>query len=54
MVKKESEKPLAKKSILREIISKIQNNPLKSLFRPKDIPITAPDCGWNHGKPKEK
>jgi hypothetical protein len=22
-------------------------------FRPKDIPLIVPDCGWNHGETSE-
>lgn len=27
---------------------------IKNIFRPKDIPLIVPDCGWNHGEQKEK
>jgi len=24
---------------------------LKDIYKPKDIPLNVPDCGWNHGEP---
>ena len=54
MAYKEPEKLLARKSILKEIINKIKNNPLKDRKHPSDIPQIVPDCGWNHGEPKAK
>jgi hypothetical protein len=54
MAYKEHEKLLIHKSIFKKIIDKIKNNPLKNRKRPSDIPQIVPDCGWNHGEPKEK
>jgi len=54
MMNQESDKTLARKSIIKKIINKTKNNLLKNLSRPKDIPMTAHDCGWNHSEPKEK
>jgi len=54
MIIQESEKTLTRKSIIKKIIGKLKNNPLKGILRPKDIPITVPDCGWNHGELKKK
>jgi hypothetical protein len=40
-------------SVLSKILSKLRK-PLGDWERPKDIPPSASDCGWNHGKPKDK
>jgi hypothetical protein len=36
------------------LLSKLKHNPLSDRGRPKELPPFAPDCGWNHGKPKDK
>jgi hypothetical protein len=41
-------------TMIARLLSLLKNNPLSDRGRPKGIPLTAPDCGWNHGKPKDK
>jgi len=45
-----------KVNIIASLIKKLTSRPtiLQDIKRPKDIPINATDCGFNHGKPKEK
>jgi hypothetical protein len=40
------------KKILEKIYVKFAFPVLREIGRPKDIPLIAPDCGWNHGEQK--
>jgi hypothetical protein len=51
---KKSELPSTKNINLKEYFRKVTKRQLNNLKRPKDIPVTAHDCGWNHGQAKEK
>jgi hypothetical protein len=55
-MEKHKVKPLIIKAINISslLLSMLKKHPLADRGRPKDIPRTAPDCGWNHGKPKDK
>jgi len=37
---------------LSVILKKVTKKPraLQNIGRPKELPLYAPDCGWNHGK----
>jgi len=43
-----------KENIIAFLIKKLKPNALQDIKRPKDIPIYATDCGFNHGEKKEK
>jgi hypothetical protein len=50
MSKEDQKNGSVEENIFQKIIEKIIKNQLKYQGRPKDIPISAPDCGWNHGE----
>jgi len=49
-----SQKKSSLTNLLTTLIEKLKPQALKNQHRPVELPPTAPDCGWNHGEPKEK
>jgi hypothetical protein len=37
---------------IQKMIQKTRSIIIESNRRPKNLPIFAPDCGWNHGENK--
>jgi hypothetical protein len=41
-------------NFLNSLLKKLTPQVLQDIHRPANIPLIAPDCGWNHGKRIDK
>jgi hypothetical protein len=39
---------------IAQLLTSVTPAAIRDIGRPKNIPACVPDCGWNHGKRKEK